>query len=133
MRPAGYCGNRRSRCPAAELTRRDKGVSMMASHRPGAAVAIGLAFILPSLGLGSAALAGTGGPLAASGQCAAGARTYSSPGAHVYPDTGNGGYVNVHTGVHLVYDAARNRFLPGNHVDLTDRATQCLLAFSLHF
>jgi Peptidase family M1 domain len=106
---------------------------MMASHRPGAAVAIGLAFILPSLGLGSAALAGTGGPLAASGQCAAGARTLSSPGAHVYPDTGNGGYVSVHTGVHLVYDAARNRFLPGNHVDLTDRATQCLTDFSLDF
>jgi hypothetical protein len=32
-----------------------------------------------------------------------------------------------------VYDAATNRFLPGNHVDLTDRATQCLSSLSLDF
>ena len=51
----------------------------------------------------------------------------------MYPDTGNGGYTSVHTAVHLVYDAAANRFLPGNHVVLTDRATQCLTSFSLDF
>ena len=31
----------------------------------------------------------------------------------------------------MVYDAPSNRFLPGNHVVLTDRATQCLTDFSL--
>jgi hypothetical protein len=51
----------------------------------------------------------------------------------MYPDTGNGGYTSLHTDVHLVYDAATNRFLPGNHVVLTDRATQCLTSFSLDF
>jgi aminopeptidase N len=106
---------------------------MIASHRPGTAAAIGLAFILPSLGLGSAAVAGTSAPLAAAAHCSAGLHTLSRAGAHVYPDTGNGGYVSVHTDVRLVYDAARNRFLPGNHVDLTDRATQCLTSFSLDF
>jgi hypothetical protein len=35
--------------------------------------------------------------------------------------------------VHLVYDATTNRFLPGNSVVLTDRATQCLSSFSLDF
>jgi hypothetical protein len=44
----------------------------------------------------------------------------------MYPDTGNGGYISVHTDVDLVYDAVANKFLPGNHVVLTDRATQCL-------
>ena len=33
----------------------------------------------------------------------------------------------------LVYDATANQFLPGNHVVLTDRATQCLTTFSLDF
>ena len=65
--------------------------------------------------------------------CSAGARTLSPPGAHVYPDTGNGGYTSVHTDVHLVYDAAANKLLRGNHVVLTDRATQCLTSFSLDF
>jgi len=51
----------------------------------------------------------------------------------VYPETGNGGYRSLHTDVHLVYDAASNRFLPGSHVTLTDRATQCLTSFSLDF
>jgi len=51
----------------------------------------------------------------------------------VYPDTGNGGYTSLHTDVRLVYDATSNRFLPGNHVTLTDRATQCLTSFSLDF
>src|SRR5215471_8087661 len=99
--------------------------------------------------LSSVALAGAGlaGPAwAAAGQgavgqgaggqgqgCSAGARTLSPYGAHVYPDTGNGGYTSVHTDVHLVYDATANRFLPGNHVVLTDRATHCLTSFSLDF
>ena len=86
------------------------------------------------------ALAGAGlaGPTWAAtaghgGACSAGAHTLSPPGAHVYPDTGNGGYTSVHTDVHLVYDGAANKFLPGNHVVLTDRATQCLTSFSLDF
>ena len=46
---------------------------------------------------------------------------------------GNGGYRSVHTDVHMVYDSHRNRFLPGNHVVLHDRATQCLTSFSVDF
>lgn len=65
--------------------------------------------------------------------CTAGARTLSRLGDHVYPETGNGGYRSLHTAVHLTYDANTNRFLPGNHVVLTDRATQCLSQFSLDF
>src|SRR5207244_11621060 len=65
--------------------------------------------------------------------CSDGAHTLSPSGAHVYPDTGNGRYTSVHTDVHMVYDATANRFLPGNHVVLTDRATQCLTSFSLDF
>jgi hypothetical protein len=57
----------------------------------------------------------------------------STHGQQVYPETGNGGYVSVHTDVDLMYDAVRNRFLPGNHVVLTNRATQCLTNFSLDF
>ena len=69
----------------------------------------------------------------AGGGCVAGAHTLSPPGSRLYPETGNGGYTSVHTSVSLVYDAASNRFLPGNHVTLTDRATQCLTSFSLDF
>ena len=65
--------------------------------------------------------------------CTAGAHTLSPPGARLYPETGNGGYTSLHTDVRLVYDATANRFLPGNHVTLTDRATQCLASFSLDF
>jgi hypothetical protein len=114
------------------------------SRRSGAAVAIVAAFLLPGLGLGPAALAAggqsqsggqaqSGGQSQSGGRCAAGAHTLSRFGDHVYPDTGNGGYVSVHTDVRLVYAAAANRFLPGNHVVLTDRATQCLTSFSLDF
>ena len=67
------------------------------------------------------------------GRCFSGARTLSHYGDHVYPDMGNGGYRSLHTDVHLVYDAPSNRLLPGNHVVLTDRATQCLSDFSLDF
>jgi hypothetical protein len=73
------------------------------------------------------------GQAGSGGRCGPGARTLSGYGAHLYPDTGNGGYASVHTSVDLVYDATANRFLPGNHVVLTDRATQCLTSFSLDF
>jgi hypothetical protein len=104
----------------------------MASHRGGAAGAIGLTVVLVSAGCGVQEPAGTGAAHH-HGQCSAGAHTLSAPGSHVYPETGNGGYRSLHTDVHLVYDAASNRFLPGNHVTLTDRATQCLTSFSLDF
>ncbi len=107
----------------------------MASHhligaRPAAAAASAV-ILLAGLGLGPPALARA----SARGQsrCSAGARTLSAPGSRLYPGTGNGGYTSVHTGVYLVYDAATNRFLRGNHVVLTDRATQCLTSFSLDF
>jgi hypothetical protein len=65
--------------------------------------------------------------------CMAGAHTLAPPGSRLYPETGNGGYTSLHTDVHLVYDATADQFLPGNHVTLTDRATQCLTSFSLDF
>jgi Peptidase family M1 domain len=65
--------------------------------------------------------------------CSSGAHTLSHFGDHVYPETGNGGYRSVHTDVHMIYDAKANQFLPGNHVDLRVRATQCLTDFSLDF
>ena len=65
--------------------------------------------------------------------CTAGAHTLAPPGSRLYPETGNGGYTSLHTDVHLVYDATADQFLPGNHVTLTDRATQCLTSFSLDF
>jgi hypothetical protein len=65
--------------------------------------------------------------------CTSGAHTLSHFGDRVYPETGNGGYTSVHSDVYMVYDAATNLFLPGNHVDLTSRATQCLSDFSLDF
>jgi aminopeptidase N len=51
----------------------------------------------------------------------------------MYPETGNGGYTSLHTNVNMAYDATTNMFLPGNHVALTDQATQCLTSFSLDF
>src|SRR5438093_4157767 len=65
--------------------------------------------------------------------CSSGAHSLSSVGAHVYPETGNGGYTSVHTDVYLNYDTQSNLFLPGTHVVLTDQATQCLTDFSLDF
>ena len=101
---------------------------------------ISLAFVLPGLGLMSPARASAGGTAAAQGgtaaahgACSPGARTLSRYGDHVYPDTGNGGYTSLHTDVRLVYNATTNRFLPGNHVRMTDQATQCLTQFSLDF
>jgi hypothetical protein len=65
--------------------------------------------------------------------CSSGVRTLSKLGDRVYPDQGNGGYVSVHTDLHIFYAALTNQFLPGNHADLTIRATQCLTDFSLDF
>ena len=65
--------------------------------------------------------------------CSSGAHSLSPFGAHVYPETGNGGYRSVHSDVFLNYDAASNQFLPGTRVALTDQATQCLTDFSLDF
>ncbi|MDP9073833.1 MAG: hypothetical protein M3N98_06575 [Actinomycetota bacterium] len=65
--------------------------------------------------------------------CAPGSRTLGTPGDRIYPETGNGGYRSVHTNVRMVYDATANAFLPGNKVELTDQATQCLTSFSLDF
>lgn len=73
------------------------------------------------------------GAAAAVNRCSPGARSLSPDGSRLYPETGNGGYASVHTGVYMVYDAGTNTFLPGNHVTLTDRATQCLSNFSLDF
>ena len=70
---------------------------------------------------------------ASSAACSSGAHSLSPFGAHVYPETGNGGYTSVHTDVFLNYDAASNLFLPGTHVELGDQATQCLTDFSLDF
>ena len=81
----------------------------------------------PGLAAASTALAGT------DAGCTAGAHTLAPAGSRLYPETGNGGYTSLHTGVDLVYDATANTFLPGNHVTLTDRATQCLTSFSLDF
>ncbi len=102
----------------------------MAGHSLKIAAAAACAgLVLPWLALASpagASPAGTGG-------CSAGAHTLAPPGSRLYPDTGNGGYSSLHTLVQLVYDATTNRFLPGNRVVLTDRATQCLTSFSLDF
>src|SRR5262249_46252626 len=51
----------------------------------------------------------------------------------VYPEAGNGGYASVHSDVYTVYDAIANQLLPGTHVDLQQRSTQCLKDFSLDF
>jgi hypothetical protein len=70
---------------------------------------------------------------ASSAACSSGAHSLSPFGAHVYPETGNGGYTSIHTDVFLNYDTASNLFLPGTHVVLSDLATQCLTDFSLDF
>jgi peptidase M1-like protein len=96
-----------------------------------------LAVVVAAACAGLAAPALTQGAASAAapviGHCSAGARTLAAPGSRLYPETGNGGYASVHTLVHLVYDAKANRFLRGNRVVLTDRATQCLSSFSLDF
>jgi hypothetical protein len=66
-------------------------------------------------------------------RCTPGAHTLAPYGGRVYPETGNGGFTSVHTEVDLRYSAATNRFLPGNHVVLTESATQCLSSLTLDF
>jgi hypothetical protein len=114
----------------------------MTGRRVAIIVAAGAGLVVPwfavassPAGAAAAGSAGAAGSAAAAGSpgCSAGARTLASPGSVLYPETGNGGYTSVHTLVHLVYDATANRFLPGNRVVLTDRATQCLTSFSLDF
>jgi hypothetical protein len=53
---------------------------MMTSHRPGTIAIAALAFLLPGLGLGSAALAGTGGQSLAGRQSLAGTGSQSLAG-----------------------------------------------------
>src|SRR5437764_14731763 len=79
---------------------------------------------LPLLGLAVPASAAVSASTAGGGSCSAGARTLSPPGSHVYSETGNGGYTSQHTLVHLVYNAKANKFLTGNRVEPTHRATQ---------
>ncbi len=98
----------------------------MISQRTRAVAVCGLT--LAALGVAPA-----GAASATPQRCSSGAHTLSHFGDHVYPETGNGGYTSLHTDVHITYDAATNRFLPGNHVVLTDRAAQCLADFSLDF
>jgi hypothetical protein len=87
---------------------------------------------LTALAVAPASVAAAPGPNGPT-NCSSGAHTLSHFGDHVYPETGNGGYTSLHTDVHMVYDAKANQFLPGNHVVLTVRATQCLTDFSLDF
>ena len=91
------------------------------------AVVFAAPVILPGLAQASSVAAGSN----SARHCSAGARTLAPAGSHLYPDTGNGGYVSDHTSVYLVYNATTNRLLAGNHVVLTDTATQCLTSFSL--
>ena len=70
---------------------------------------------------------------AAQAQCSPGARTLVKPGDRVWPELGNGGYQSVHSDVFINYDAVTNKFLPGTHVELTQKSTQCLSEFSLDF
>ena len=75
----------------------------------------------------------TGARAAQAETCSSGAHTLAPPGDRVYPDIGNGGYASVHSDVFINYDALTNLFLPGTHVDLQQRSTQCLSDFSLDF
>lgn len=109
----------------------------MIRWRMGTAAATGVVVVAASLVSGSHAFAAdrtsAAGHASPHTRCSSGARTLSDYGDHVYPDTGNGGYTSVHTDVDMAYNASANRFLPGNHVVLTDRARQCLRDLSLDF
>jgi hypothetical protein len=96
------------------------------------AVAASFAVLSSGMGLSLPALAAAP-PSSSDAGCSSGAHSLSPHGSRLYPDTGNGGYTSLHTDVHMVYDAVGNAFLPGNHVVLTERATRCLLDFSLDF
>jgi len=103
----------------------------MGRNRFRAALAASSLILVAFSAFGSPAQAATGATSGA--RCSSGARTLAPIGSRLYPDTGNGGYVSLHTDIHMVYDARTDVFLPGNHVDLTDRSTQCLTDFSLDF
>src|SRR5690242_2700513 len=112
----------------------------LACRRPAGAVPIALlvaSVAIAACGGSSSARSGRSTRAAAGrradARCAAGARTLAAPGDVLYPEVGNGGYTSVHTATHTVYDAVTNRFLAGNRVDLTDRATQCLSSLSVDF
>jgi hypothetical protein len=77
--------------------------------------------------------AARGARAASAEDCTPGAHTLAQPGDRVYPELGNGGYTSVHSDVFINYDALTNQFLPGTHVDLQQRSTQCLSDFSLDF
>jgi hypothetical protein len=83
----------------------------------------------PAVAAGAALKSGA----AAADACSSGAHTLSHFGDRVYPEMGNGGYTSVHTDVHLNYDAPTNMLLPGTHVDLKVRSTQCLTDLSFDF
>jgi Peptidase family M1 domain len=104
-------------------------------RRAGNSGKLGCATAERHLQIGSALRTGAQRTTAAapSATCSSGAHSLSPFGAHVYPETGNGGYRSVHSDVFLNYDTASNLFLPGTHVVLTDSATQCLTDFSLDF
>jgi Peptidase family M1 domain len=104
----------------------------MPRFRPPIALAFG-AVSLAGAALVPAALTSSAAAAPLSQKCSAGARTLAPSGSRLYPETGNGGYQSIHTSVHMVYDADTNTFLPGNNVELTDQATQCLTSFSLDF
>jgi Peptidase family M1 domain len=97
--------------------------------------ALGILIAAVGMLLASAAIVARAGESAsaAPASCSPGAHTLSPYGARMYPETGNGGYTSVHTDVHMVYQASSNQFLPGNHVVLSDLATQCLTSFTLDF
>jgi hypothetical protein len=102
------------------MTRRRVPISVLA-----ATVSLALLGVGATSAGSAAAAAGT--------KCSPGAHTLAPVGSRMYPETGNGGYTSVHTDVNMVYDANTNMFLPGNHVALTDQATQCLTSLSLDF
>jgi hypothetical protein len=77
--------------------------------------------------------ASTGATTAQAETCSSGGHTLAPTGDRVYPDIGNTGYASVHSDVYINYDAITNLFLPGTHVDLQQRSTQCLNDFSLDF
>jgi hypothetical protein len=102
-------------------------------RRAGGDAALGCATAERHLQIGPSARARERSMSAAPTRCSPGAHSLSPFAAHVYPETGNGGYTSLHADVFLNYDTESNLFLPGTHVVLSDRATQCLTDFSLDF
>ena len=71
----------------------------------------GLGLAAPTLAAASTSTDSSAPPVSSNG-CSAGAHTLGTPGDRLYPDTGNGGYISVHTDVTMVYDASTNLFSP---------------------